>query len=345
MFIVLPALLVSLVASGCGTPMSRFEFTRLVMGVEARVVVYSPDMDTAVAHAQAAYDRLEALDACLSDYRVDSELARFLKGLPGEPQPVTADFATMLHRAAAIRDLSAGAFDIEVGACVRLWREARKSGALPPPEAIARARSIPGDPGFRVDRSAGTATLTRPGASFDFGGIGKGFAAQEAVDVLRARGARRCLVAMAGDIVAGDAPPGHPGWDIAISRSSKEPPFASMRIANLAISTSGDAEQHVVIAGERYSHLVDPRTGEALRTAACASVLALRGEDADAWASALCVLAARGEPAPALAGDPLADAAWIIDIGGEWPSRTVQNDALWRRVRLKWADAEAVRRP
>lgn len=313
------------------------------MGVKARVVLYSQGPDQAQAHAQAAFERLNQLDASLSDYRVDSELARFLKGSPGEYQPVSHDFAVALRRSEEIRRRSSGAFHIGVGALVKLWREARRSGTLPAPEAIAAARPPTSDPGYAVDPVQDRAALLRSGTAIDFGGIGKGYAAQETVDLLRSRGATRCLVALAGDIVAGEPPPGARGWEVAIARSSREPPFAVVLLAGRAISTSGDTEQYVEIGGTRYAHIVDPRTGEALRTAACATVLALRGEDADAWASALCVLAARGEPVPDLAGDALDGAAWIVDTGGDEHARVIRNEPAWRAAGLTWTPRDATR--
>jgi thiamine biosynthesis lipoprotein len=122
----------------------------------------------------------------------------------------------------------------------------------------------------------------------DLGGIGKGYAAQAAVDLLRRRGATRCLVALAGDVVAGDPPPGERGWVI----DSPLLPGRPIVLRNAAASTSGDSDQFVEIGGVRYSHIVDPRTGLGLTTGAAVTVVARDGASADSLATAVCVLGA-----------------------------------------------------
>jgi thiamine biosynthesis lipoprotein len=141
----------------------------------------------------------------------------------------------------------------------------------------------------------------------DLGGIGKGYAAQQAVDLLKSRGVSSCMVALAGDVVAGNAPPeSDRGWRVEFAeRSSATRPRVegrnessttsrSLLLADAAVSTSGDTEQFIDIAGTRYSHIIDPRTGIGLTAQRSVTVIAPRGELADALSSALCVLGTEG---------------------------------------------------
>ena len=100
-------------------------------------------------------------------------------------------------------------------------------------------------------------TLDQAGMQLDLGAIGKGYAADEALAVLEKLGLGRALVAMSGDLAFGDAPPGTRGWKIGITSQTLE-------LANAAVSTSGDAEQHLDAGGKRYSHIIDPATATGL---------------------------------------------------------------------------------
>ena len=136
-----------------------------------------------------------------------------------------------------------------------------------------------------LDRRRGTALLKIAGMQLDLGAIAKGFAGDEALKVLKARGVKRALVAVSGDIVAGDAPPGSKGWKIRL-----EPAGGEILLRNAAVSTSGDEEQGRTIGGVRYSHILDPRTGRGLTEAIAVTVIARRGIDADPVATAVSVM-------------------------------------------------------
>jgi thiamine biosynthesis lipoprotein len=126
----------------------------------------------------------------------------------------------------------------------------------------------------------------------DLGGIGKGFAADKALRILEGHGIRRAMIVAGGEVRVGEAPPGEQGWKIGVAPldSPDQPPTQYLLLRNAAVSTSGDAEQYVVIGGERYSHIVDPHTGLGLTGQRSVTVLARRGTEADPLATALNVL-------------------------------------------------------
>jgi thiamine biosynthesis lipoprotein len=124
----------------------------------------------------------------------------------------------------------------------------------------------------------------------DLGGIGKGYAADEAQRVLKQHGITRALVELGGDIVVSGAPPGTDGWTIRVANAGNDRGAADLRLANQALSTSGDTEQFVVISGRRYSHIVDPRTGQALTSRVQVSLLAPDGLTSDPLTKAISIL-------------------------------------------------------
>lgn len=290
-------------------PEERFEFTRICMGVAARIVTYSPDRETAVSGAAAAFEVLGDLDGKFSDYRPDSDLMVLCSQAGGPPVKVSAELLEILVAAEDISEKTEGAFDITVGPAVRLWREARKTGKLPNAEALERARRLIGWRMVKIDRAAGTVRLERAGMLLDLGGIAKGFAAERAVRVLKERGLARSMVSLAGDIAVGDAPPGADGWRIGVNGeqgtaeavegkagaeartgTGRDDGGETLVLANMCVSTSGDTEQFVEIEGRRYSHIVDPRTGIGTAGGISVTVVYLRGAVADALPTAACVM-------------------------------------------------------
>ena len=263
----------------------RFEYTAIHMGVEARVVLHAPDEAAARHAARAAFDRIAELDSVMSDYRPDSELMRVCADGRTGRRTISRDLHRVLRRARDIAVLSDGAFDVTVGPLVRLWRDARRENRLPDSSSIAAAMHRVGPEFLLIEDTSPAIELLRPGMLLDLGGIGKGFAADEALAVLAAAGHTRSLVDIGGDIAVGDAPPGGDGWRIMTVASPQV-----LHVTNCGVATSGDTEQFVEIRGVRYSHIVDPATGLGLTNRSAVTVIAADATTADALASAVSVL-------------------------------------------------------
>jgi FAD:protein FMN transferase len=200
----------------------------------------------------------------------------------------------VLARAEQVSKASDGAFDITVGPLVQLWKRARRQRELPPIERLAAARASVGWRWMQLDATHHTARLTRPGMRLDPGGIAKGYALDEAAKVLRAQGIRRFLVSGGGDMVAGDPPPGQPGWKVEVGvfdgPGAPAPRFVSLK--RQALATSGDVFQRAEIGGVRYSHIVDPRTGIGLTDHSLVTMIGPEGMTVDALSKVVSVLGA-----------------------------------------------------
>jgi thiamine biosynthesis lipoprotein len=256
------------------------------------LVLYSTDPAAARRGSRAAFDRIAALDAVLSDYDPDSELSRLSRSAGGPAVPVGADLFDVLQRSRRVSERSAGAFDVTIAPVGRLWRRARRESKLPDPRRIAAARELVGFDKMVLDPSARTVQLLKPGMKLDVGGIAKGYAAQAALEGLQAAGISRALVAGAGDIVVGDPPPDAAGWKIAIApldpQRADRPP--TLLLKNTAVSTAGDAERYVIINGHRYSHIINPATGLGVEDRASVTVVAPDGATADALETTVYIL-------------------------------------------------------
>ncbi len=264
---------------------TRFTFTEYHMGIDARLVVYAPDEQTARSACEFAFKRIAQLEAIMSDYRPDSELMR-LSAKAGEgPVPVSEDLFKVLERAQQIAKQSEGSFDITVGPLVQLWRKARKDKQLPTLAEIDKAKALVGWTKLKLDKRKRAATLETPGMRLDLGGIAKGYASDEALKELKRHGIQSALIEMGGDIVLGAAPPKREGWNVSVPNAGRD-----ILLKDCAISSSGDTEQFVVIDNKRYSHVVDPKTGYGLTRRVQATVIAKDGFTSDPLSTALTVV-------------------------------------------------------
>ncbi|MER3416864.1 MAG: FAD:protein FMN transferase [Gemmataceae bacterium] len=299
----------------------RFEYQRRYMGTLARLVFYARSEQLARQAAEAAFERIAHLDRVMSDYREDSELSRLNRLAGTGPVPVSRDLLEVLVRAQEVARKSHGVFDVTCGPVVQLWRRARRQRQLPDPKRLQSALDAVDYRLLLVDPAHSSVELRKPGMRLDLGGIGKGYAADQAVGVLKKAGCPRALVALGGDIAIGDPPPGQQGWRILVwpleglaqvgiresqpgadaadraPQSESAPERASRRplvisLANLGVSTSGDTEQFVEIDGRRYSHIVDPRTGIGVVARRSVTVIARDATASDSLATAVYVLGA-----------------------------------------------------
>lgn len=278
---------------GMAQTLSRYEFSERHMAVDVRITLYAAGETTANDAARKAFARIADLERVFSDFDPASEAMRLCRqAQPGEFTPVSNDLYTVLEAALELAQRTDGAFDVTVGPLSKLWRRARRQKVLPDPTLLAEARSRTGYRLVQIDRSNHSVRLGTRGMQFDFGGIAKGYAAQEALAVLKTAGISSALVAVAGDLAAGDPPPDAPGWKVGVvlgSRTESEFP-RWLKLSQAAVSTSGDTYQYVVIDGTRYAHIVDPRTGVGLTDLCSVTVIAPNGLMADSLATASLVM-------------------------------------------------------
>ena len=254
----------------------RLTYSRPLMGTTFRILVAaSPGSEIDVAVEQA-FDRIAHLERILSDYDPDSEISRIAAAGGGCE---SADLRVMLRHAADYHQRTGGAFDAALGNLTRLWRRAVRRGTRPTGEEVEEARA---QSGWHLVDLSGDCLALRSGVRLDFGGIAKGFAADEALAVMEAAGFPVVLIDAGGDLRAGAAPPG--GWEVELPGGDR------LLLEHAAMATSGDSYRHLEDASGRYSHIVDPSSGLGVTGGRTVTVLAATGTQADALASALSVL-------------------------------------------------------
>ena len=272
--------------------LQRFEGVQPHMGTLVKITVFAADEASAQRALRAGFDRIAALDAVLSDYRADSELSRVTRAPAGTPVPIGADLHAVLRASQALAAATGGAFDVTQGPVVRVWREARRLRRMPDPVAIEQAAKRSGYRHMHLDDGRGTVMFDIPDMALDVGAIGKGYAASEAIAAITGAGVRSALVAVSGAHAFSEAPPGQAGWRIRIHGGdvgeTRVP--AVLLLTNGAVSTSGNAEQHLDAGGRRYSHVIDPASGSGLTEDITVTVVANHGVHADGLDTAIGVM-------------------------------------------------------
>lgn len=270
----------------------RLESSASIMGSEFRIACYAESRKLAAGAITAAFDEARRIDRLLSNYRPDSELSQVNQSAADSPVRISRELADLLVRCQRYSEASEGAFDITVGALVKAWGFHGGDGHWPSAWALWRARRNVGYQHLLVDRENREVRFERSGLQLDPGGIGKGYAVDRAISVLRQYGVYSALVSSGtSSIFAMGSPPAEGrGWSLDIrgagpsARSSQ-----SVTLRDEGLSTSGSYEKYFERGNDRYGHVLDPRTGRPARGLVAVSVIATTATDAEAWSTALLV--------------------------------------------------------
>ncbi|MEZ0542999.1 FAD:protein FMN transferase [Fibrella arboris] len=251
------------------------------MGTTFTTTLYTTDSLAAQRTYEAVSARMDTLNQIMSDYLDGSELNR-LSATSGQNRwvRVSPTLFDVLQKAKRIAQQSGGRYDPTIGPLSQLWRRAVRQRQFPAARERRKARRAVSWRYIDLDSGNQSVQLKRAGMRLDLGGIGQGFAIDEARKVLHQYGIRVFLLDLGGDILAGDPPPDRSeGWRIGLAGTASD---SVIFLRNAAITTSGDTERHLDIHGRRYSHIMDPRTGLGLHHFVQATVQAPTGTYADA---------------------------------------------------------------
>lgn len=258
--------------------------TRRIMGTFYDVQAYHADPARAQAAVEAALDAMQAVDDRLSNYRPDTELSRMNAAAFDAPFAASPALFAFLEDSARWHDVTGGAFDPTVGPLVRAWGFFGPAPARPTPAAVSAARAAVGFDKVRLDPATRAVRFLASGMEVDPGGIGKGVAADRAIEALAAAGITSALVSAGGSTVrALGHPPHRPGWRVAVRNpANADRPLAIVTLTDASLSTSGVSEKFVQEGNRRLSHLFDPRTGEPVAGMCQVTVIAPRATASDA---------------------------------------------------------------
>ena len=271
---------------------SLYHESRPAMGTTVEIFLYATTRDLAAELFEAAFQEIERVEAALSMYRPSSEVSRINTSAGRGPVVTDPEVFGLIHRALEYSRRTEGAFDITVGPLVKAWGFFRNEGHIPSAEELTGARASVGWQHVELDDATRSVHFRAPGLALDLGGIGKGFALDCAARTLQRHGIERALLgAGQSSYVAMGAPVGTEGWPITVpSPHNSARALSTIQLHDGSLSTSGSDQQYFEVDGRRYSHIIDPRTGQPVTGMIQVTVTAPSATDSDALSTALFVL-------------------------------------------------------
>jgi FAD:protein FMN transferase len=253
-------LLAGIILLGCTPNTQIYQRSQLLMGTTVDITVVSTDESKAHDAITAAFGEIGRIEALLSTYQENSDLSKVNQAAGSRPVTVNPEVMAVVKEAFRIAHLTEGAFNIALGPAISLWDVTGKNHI---PEATELEKLLPllkfSD--IELDEARRTIFLPHSGMRIDVGGIGKGYAADQAEQVLKRYGMTSGIIAIAGDVkVFGHKSDGG-FWHIGIRHPRRnDPPLAEIDLIDEAISTSGDYERFFIKDGQRYHHILNPKT-------------------------------------------------------------------------------------
>ena len=240
----------------------------------------------------AAVEEIRRIETLLTTYNESSQTCLINKYAGVMPVKVDQEVYDLIERSKRISDLTQGAFDISYGSIdKRLWNFDKTMTALPDAETAKKMVKLINYKNILLDKEKRTVFLKQKGMRIGFGGIGKGYAAERAKYILRKRGIESGIVNAAGDLTTWGNQPGGKPWTIGISNpDAAAHPFSYLDISDMAVATSGNYEKFVMIAGKKYSHTIDPKTGYPVTGIKSVTIISPNAEIADAMATPVTVM-------------------------------------------------------
>jgi FAD:protein FMN transferase len=273
-------------------PVTQFYCTtHPAMGTEYSLYLYAPSREEAAAIAKPVFDEVDRVDALLSNYRPDSELSRINRRAFDDEVTTDPETFRFLATCLAWSERSHGAFDISVGKLMKVWKFFGASGALPSPEELADARADVGWEKIRLNPERRTVRFLAAGIELDPGGIGKGYAVDRAVKLLRAKGVSSALLsAGSSTIYALGAPPGEAGWKVRVpSPHAEGGTISTVVLRDTSLSTANLSEKNFVHQGQFYGAIMNPQTFQPVRGMLQVTVISQSATDSDVLSNALFV--------------------------------------------------------
>jgi thiamine biosynthesis lipoprotein len=237
-------------------PVQRIPFA--AMACTCEVVLDAPTLADAQRLAQPGIDEVLRVERTFSRYRADSVVSRINAAAGADWVDCDAETQSLLNFADQMHQQSSGAFDITSGVLRRAWNFGQAQ--LPNAEQVDALLPLVG--WAQVQREGARIRLPRAGMALDFGGFGKEYAADRAAALLVQTGVQHGYVNLGGDMrLMGPKPDGAP-WVMGIRHPrERQQLLATQHLSTGGLATSGDYERFMLVDGQRYCHLLNPRTG------------------------------------------------------------------------------------
>ena len=298
------------------------------MGTLVTITAVAENESIAQAAVSSGFAEIRRLEELLSTWIPTSELSRVNAAAGSAPVLVSPETLTVVQYSLQVAEMTDGGFNIAIGPAVEAWSVTDRQH-IPTEAELQQLMPLVDLHGLHVDVGSRTISLERAGMRIDVGGIGKGYAADRAVEVMRKAGAIAGVVALSGDIKTFGRLPGGHGFPVGIQHPRKEGAvLAWIDLEDEAISTAGDYERYFERDGVHYHHILDPQTLQPARGCQSVTVIAREGVWADGLDTGIFVM---GPERGMELVEHLADIeAIIVDADG----RMLVSSGMKNRIRL-----------
>jgi thiamine biosynthesis lipoprotein len=263
----------------------------LLMGSRFEITAISSEESKAQEAIQAGIQEIQRIEKLISSWDPNSQTSEIIANAGIKPVLVDQELFNLIRRSLKISRLTHGAFDISYASVDKIWKFDGSMTEMPDSATVAASVAKINFNNIILDAENRSVFLKEKGMKIGFGAIGKGYAANKALEIMSKMELDGALVNASGDLISWGKDAGNKDWKIGISNpKNKEQIYAWLNISETAVVTSGNYEKFVEFKGERYTHIIDPRTGYPVKGLSSVSIICPNAELADALATSVFVL-------------------------------------------------------
>ncbi|MBK6390341.1 MAG: FAD:protein FMN transferase [Saprospiraceae bacterium] len=272
--------------------LSTFKKSTKLMGNLFEITAVGEDQLNAETQIQGAIDEIKRIEILLTTFNEDSQTNQINQAAGLRPVQVDEEVFRLIQRSLKISNLTQGAFDITYGSMdKKFWNFDITMDRLPDPIAAKESVRLINYRNVILDESDFSVFLTQKGMRIGFGGIGKGYAAEQAKRCMQASGVQAGIINASGDLCTWGRSPEGAAWTIGIADPfSRLNIFSELELKDMSVATSGDYEKYVIIDGKKYSHTIDPRSGYPVHGITSVTIISPNAELSDAMTTPVMVM-------------------------------------------------------
>lgn len=265
--------------------------TLKLMGTRFEITVVAPNEDIGYININEAVAEIQRIEKLISSWDADSETSKINKNAGIRPVQVSQELFDLIERALALSKVTDGAFDITYASLDKVWRFDGSMTKVPTKNEVERSVARIGYDKVILNSETQSVYLSEKGMRIGFGAIGKGYAADKAKALLMSKEVKAGIINASGDLTTWGTKSNGENWMVGITNPlEKEKVFAWLPVIESSVATSGNYEKFISFGGEKYSHIIDPRTGYPTKGISSVTIFAKKVELCDALATAVFVL-------------------------------------------------------
>lgn len=272
--------------------LKTFKRQAKLMGNAFEITVLAKDEAWAFEKIDIAIQEIKRIESLLTTYDESSQTNLINQAAGEKAVKVDKEVFNLIQRANKISQLTDGAFDLSYGSIdKKFWNFDVKMTELPDAKTAKENVKLINFKNILLNEKELTVMLKEKGMRIGFGGIGKGYAADKAKQILQKEGVESGIVNASGDLTTWGYQSNNKAWTVGIANpDQKNTPFSYLNITNMAMATSGNYEKYIMIEGEKYSHTINPKTGFPIKGIKSVTVISPNAEICDAMATPISVM-------------------------------------------------------